>query len=46
MERFTELLGILAERTLKDVANAVKAAVVYIRKCYRSRDPNFNLETI
>ena len=45
-ERFAQLPGILAERTLEDVVNAAKVVVAYVLKCYHNHDPNFNLETV
>ena len=46
MERFAQLPGILAERTSEDMANAATVMAVYVLKCYHSRDPHFNLETV
>ena len=46
LERFSELLGILAVRAVEDVADAVRETAGYVLQCYHSRDPNFDSDVI
>ena len=45
-EKFTQLPCILAARTTEDVAKAAKTMAGYANRCYRCREPDFNLEIV
>ena len=46
VEHFSELPATLVLRGTEDVSQAVRVTTEYIFRCYRSRDPNFNLDLV